>query len=139
MEAGQSLTRRRVLIVDDNVDAAATTAAILEQLGHEVCVAHSGAEALALAARCAPAVAILDIGLPDMDGYELARRLRADPATGGALFIALTGYGQQADVGRAADAGFDLHLTKPATLEDLQRAVALTHIGNAQAWTGEKN
>lgn len=113
--------RGRVLLVDDNVDAAATTAAILEQLGHEVCVAHSGAEALAVAARCAPAVAILDIGLPDMDGYALAgalRRLGLAPR-----LVALTGYGQQDDIGRALDAGFDLHLTKPASLDELRRAV----------------
>ena len=113
----------RVLLVDDNVDAAATTAAILEQLGHEVCVAHSGAEALALAARCKPAVAILDIGLPDMDGYALAgalRRLGLAPR-----LVALTGYGQRDDIGRALDAGFDLHLTKPASLDELRRAVAV--------------
>ena len=111
----------RVLLVDDNLDAATATAAILAQLGHEVCVAHSGAEALAVAARCAPSVAFLDIGLPDMDGYALAgalRRLSLAPR-----LVALTGYGQQDDIGRALDAGFDLHLTKPATLDELRRAV----------------
>ncbi|WP_312554063.1 response regulator, partial [Massilia sp.] len=111
----------RVLLVDDNLDAATATAAILAQLGHEVCVAHSGAEALAVAARCAPSVAFLDIGLPDMDGYALAgalRRLGLAPR-----LVALTGYGQQDDIGRALDAGFDLHLTKPATLDELRRAV----------------
>ena len=84
----------RVLVVDDNVDAATTTAAILSQLGHEVCIAHSGAEALAVAARCVPAVAILDIGLPDMDGYQLAGLLRGQRETRHTVLVAATGYGQ---------------------------------------------
>ena len=111
----------RVLLVDDNVDAAATTAAILEHLGHAVRVAHTGTEALAVAGWYQPSVAILDIGLPDMDGYALAGAIRRK---GNApRLVALTGYGQQADLARALDAGFDLHLTKPATLDALRRAV----------------
>jgi signal transduction histidine kinase/ActR/RegA family two-component response regulator len=113
---------RQVLVVDDNVDAAATTAQILEHFGHAVRVAHTAAAALELCARYRPAVAILDIGLPDMDGYALAAAIRR---TGAApRLVALTGYGQQSDVERAAGAGFDLHLTKPASLEDLERAVS---------------
>ena len=118
----QPSTARRVLLVDDNVDAAATTARILEQFGHEVDVAHSGAAALAACARMEPDVAVLDIGLPDMDGYALAAAIRA---TGLApRLVALTGYGQQSDIQRARDAGFDAHLTKPAPLEALERAVS---------------
>ncbi len=114
--------RLRVLLVDDNADAAAVTGALLEHLGHVVWVAGTGAQAILAAGRHAPDVAMLDIGLPDMDGYTLAARLREDaPAL---RLVALTGYGQKADVAQAAGAGFDLHLTKPATLEDLQRALA---------------
>ena len=112
----------QVLVVDDNVDAATTTALVLEQFGHAVRVAHSAAAALDEVRRQPPAVAILDIGLPDMDGYALAAAIRRTGAT--ARLVALTGYGQKSDVERAADAGFDLHLTKPASLEDLERAVS---------------
>jgi signal transduction histidine kinase/ActR/RegA family two-component response regulator len=121
-QALQAASGRQVLVVDDNVDAAATTAQILEQFGHAVRVAHTAAAALELCERYRPAVAILDIGLPDMDGYALAAAIRR---TGAApRLVALTGYGQRSDVERAAGAGFDLHLTKPASLEDLERAVS---------------
>ena len=119
---------RRILLVDDNEDAAAASAVLLRHLGHSVRVAHSAAQARALALVEPPEVAILDIGLPDMDGFALAAALRADldaPAGAGALrLVALTGYGQQADVTRALGAGFDVHLTKPATIEALQDAIA---------------
>ncbi|MGJ9418117.1 ATP-binding protein [Massilia sp. CMS3.1] len=113
---------KQVLIVDDNVDAAMTTALVLEQFGHEVRVAHTAAAALEAVARYRPSVAILDIGLPDMDGYALAAAIRRSGAA--PRLVALTGYGQKSDVERAAGAGFDLHLTKPASLEDLERAVS---------------
>ncbi|WP_137174458.1 ATP-binding protein [Massilia sp. HP4] len=123
---------RRVLLVDDNVDAAAASALLLRHLGHAVRVAHSAAQARALALVEPPEVAILDIGLPDMDGYALAAALRADlgapagEAAGGFAMrlVALTGYGQKDDVARALAAGFDVHLTKPATIEALQGALA---------------
>lgn len=117
---------RRILLVDDNEDAAAAGAELLRHLGHAVRVAHSAAQARALALVDAPEVAVLDIGLPDMDGYALAAALRADAgaAAGAALrLVALTGYGQQEDRDRAAAAGFDAHLTKPATSDALRRAV----------------
>jgi CheY-like chemotaxis protein len=113
----------RILLVDDNEDAAAGTASLLRQLGHEVELAHNAAQAIAAARSYAPALAILDIGLPDIDGYALAVLLRRQQGESLRL-VALSGYGQQADVERAARAGFDLHLTKPAALEDLQRAIA---------------
>ncbi|MGF6272907.1 signal transduction histidine kinase/CheY-like chemotaxis protein [Massilia sp. UYP11] len=128
----QAAPGRRILLVDDNEDAAAAGALLLRHLGHAVRVAHSAGEARALALAEPPEVAILDIGLPDMDGYALAAALRADAgepeegaAQGGGLrLVALTGYGQQADVARALAADFDVHLTKPATIGALQDAVA---------------
>jgi CheY-like chemotaxis protein len=123
--------RRRVLLVDDSEDAAAVTAALLAAWGHEVRVAHSGEAALAAFEAFTPAVAILDIGLPDMDGYALAGALRAR-RTPALRLVALTGYGQQADVARAAQAGFDLHLTKPAAPHDLRRAVEQGATASAQ-------
>jgi len=122
--AGQS-----ILLVDDNQDAASATAQLLRHMGHSVRVAHSAADARTLALAAPAAVAILDIGLPDMDGYTLAGALREDrrqaSSQGAALrLVALTGYGQQTDVARARAAGFDVHLTKPATLDDLRRALA---------------
>jgi signal transduction histidine kinase len=116
----------RVLLVDDNVDAALSGAALLEQLGHEVRVAHSASAALAQFAQYAPQVAILDIGLPDMDGYALAAALRRQQGAAPLRLVALTGYGQREDVDRAAGAGFDLHLTKPASVQELERATSLT-------------
>jgi signal transduction histidine kinase/ActR/RegA family two-component response regulator len=116
----------RILLVDDNEDAAAGTAALLRQMGHAVEIAHSAAQALAAARNRTPEVAILDIGLPDMDGYALAAALRAQAGSAGNAamrLVALTGYGQQTDVERAAQAGFDLHLTKPASFDDLLAAV----------------
>jgi len=113
-----------VLLVDDNRDAAGATAAVLEHLGHAVRTAGTAVAAVAEARRQAPDVAILDIGLPDMDGYALASLLRKEAP--GLRLVALTGYGQRADVAQALGAGFDLHLTKPATLEDLQRAIQPT-------------
>ncbi|WP_306397920.1 hybrid sensor histidine kinase/response regulator [Telluria beijingensis] len=126
--AAQEGQGRRVLLVDDNEDAAAAGALLLRHLGHAVRVAHSAAEARALALAESPEVAILDIGLPDMDGHALAAALRADLGAAGSRdvlrLVALTGYGQQADVARALAAGFDVHLTKPATIEALRGAVA---------------
>ena len=121
-QARQPAPGKQVLVVDDNVDAAEMTALILEQFGHAVRVAHSAATALETLEHYRPAVVILDIGLPDMDGYALAAAIRRKGAA--PRLVALTGYGQKTDVDRAAGAGFDLHLTKPATLDDLARAVS---------------
>jgi signal transduction histidine kinase len=114
----------RVLLVDDNIDAADTGSALLELMGHQVRVAHTGAAALEALRQQRPDVAILDIGLPDMDGYALARAMRQQLAGAPLRLVALTGYGQKEDVERAYAANFDLHLTKPAALADLQRATA---------------
>ena len=109
----------RILVVDDNEDAADTLAMLLEVSGHEVLVEHSPHKALARAGDAAPKVCLLDIGLPDMDGAELARRLRAMPETAGALLVAVTGYGQENDRARTREAGFDHHLVKPIDLDRL--------------------
>jgi CheY-like chemotaxis protein len=111
-----------VLVVDDNVDAADMLRLWLEGAGHRVHVEHHPVQALAAAAAQPPHAALIDIGLPGMDGYEVVRRLRAGPATAGTACIALTGYGQAADRHRALEAGFDEHLVKPA---DPDRLLAL--------------
>ncbi len=113
----------RVLVVDDNADAAELLAEALQMLGHEVYTAPDPAEALALAPTVLPRVALLDIGLPVMDGYELAGRLRALPELSGCRFVAVTGYGQPADKARARDAGFDEHLVKPVSIDEVMRVV----------------
>ncbi len=113
-----SLPRRRILVADDNVDAANSLARLLTRLhGQEVRVAHDGPEALALAGSFLPEVALLDIGMPGMDGYEVARRLRANPDLQGLLLVALTGWGQEDDRRRSEEAGFDRHLVKPVDPE----------------------
>jgi signal transduction histidine kinase/CheY-like chemotaxis protein len=114
---------RRVLVVDDNVDAAESTAAFLRLEGHEVKAVCDGREALAGLNVFDPHVIVLDIGLPGLDGYAIARQLRERGATSHALLIALTGYGQKEDRQRAADAGFDYHFTKPADPREIQSAI----------------
>jgi PAS domain S-box-containing protein len=116
--------QRRLMLVDDNVDAANTLAMLLEMQGYQVGVAYRAQDALDLAAADPPGIFLLDIGLPDMDGYELARRLRAQPATGDAVLIALTGYGQAQDRERSELAGFDHHLVKPVEIERLSTLLA---------------
>ena len=106
----------RILVVDDNVDGAEMLAAALEAKGYETRVAHDAPAALVLALEFRPAVAFLDIGLPVMDGYELAARLREHPALKRLRLVALTGYGQEADRRRSQQAGFDEHLVKPVDL-----------------------
>jgi two-component system, chemotaxis family, CheB/CheR fusion protein len=116
--------RRRILVVDDNVDSAESMAAILRMEGHEVETAYDGMAALKAAESTVPQVVLLDIGLPGLDGYELARRLRARPQTNGALLIAITGYGQAEDVRTAMEAGINCHLVKPVNREALDAILA---------------
>jgi two-component system CheB/CheR fusion protein len=111
---------RRVLVIDDNVDAAKSLSLLLHHLGHEVETAHDGEEALVRAMSFRPAIVFCDIGLPGMDGYEVARRLRTLTETKHAALIALTGYGQDRDRVDAGTAGFQVHLLKPISLESLQ-------------------
>lgn len=113
----------RILIVDDNVDFAESEATMLELTQHIVCVVHDARAALDVVPVFAPDVALLDIGLPGMDGYELAARLRADPANADLVLIAQTGWGQPADRERALALGFRAHLTKPVDWATLERVL----------------
>jgi two-component system CheB/CheR fusion protein len=110
---------RRILIVDDNVDAAQTTQMLLELKGHKVEAATDGPSGLKAALAFKPEVILLDIGLPEMDGYEVARHLRALPETKNVMLIALSGYGQAEDLRKSKEAGFDHHLVKPADMTQL--------------------
>lgn len=113
----------RVLIVDDNQDAAEMLSESLLAMGYVTRVAYDGAGALAIATGFDPQLALLDIGLPEMDGYELARRLRGEPGLDRIRLVAITGYGQDSDRARAREAGFDAHLVKPATVEHLDSLI----------------
>jgi PAS domain S-box-containing protein len=127
--AARSPAPLRVLIVDDNRDAADLTAEMLQDLGYDVSVAFDPATALDLVSRSVPDVAVLDIGLPVMDGYELARQMRARIDGPPPRFVAMTGYGQEADRARSDAAGFAAHLVKPVSFETLLRAVAPPNAG----------
>ena len=121
-----AIHKRRILIVDDNVPAARMLQLIFEQLGkHDVRLAHDGPTALTVAAEHRPELVLLDIGLPRMNGYEVAKRLREAPELDGLLLVAVTGYGADTDRRRSTEAGFDEHLVKPPELSALQ--ALLTH------------
>lgn len=115
---------RRVLIIEDNVDTASSLRTVLSLDGHEVSVAHNGPDGLASARKLRPEVLLCDIGLPGMDGYGVARAFRSDPVLAQTFLIALTGYGLPEDIQRTVEAGFDRHLTKPPTAEQLGRVLA---------------
>ncbi|MGE0548247.1 MAG: ATP-binding protein [Kofleriaceae bacterium] len=116
-------TKRRVLIVDDNEDAAILLAEMLEAVGHEVAVAHDGPRTLDVLQRFHPEVALLDIGLPVMDGYELAAKLREQLGSQAPRMIAMTGYGQEHDRVRSLESGFEQHFVKPVSLDQLLLAI----------------
>jgi CheY-like chemotaxis protein len=111
----------RVLIVEDNPDAAEMLQQLLELSGCTVAVVHSGLAAPDAARRFRPEVVLCDLGLPGMNGYEVAAALRQDPATAGARLIAVSGYGQEEDRERCREAGFECHLTKPIDFAHLQQ------------------
>ena len=114
------MTRRAfVLVVDDSVDTADMLQTLLERHGCRVSVAGDGEGALALCARERPDVVFLDLGLPDIDGYEVGRRLRGLPGMAQCRLVALSGYGQQEHVRKSSEAGFDAHMTKPVDPEAL--------------------
>jgi PAS domain S-box-containing protein len=112
-------TRHRILVVDDNADAADTLAMALELMGNEVRTAHTAAEGLRTAGEYRPEMVLLDIGLPDMNGYEVARRIRLEAWGADVLLVAATGWGQDSDRARARDSGFDHHLVKPIEFDRL--------------------
>ena len=121
--AGEPAFRQRILVVDDNVDAAESLGTMLAYSGHDVRVAHGGVEALSAAREFAPNVMILDLGMPEMDGYAVARAVRSDPRFASTRLIALSGYGQPDDRRRTADVGFDEHLVKPVEHDVLNAAL----------------
>ncbi|MBY0488354.1 MAG: PAS domain-containing protein [Gemmatimonadaceae bacterium] len=125
-------TTLRILIVDDNVDSATSQATMLELKHHVVCVVHDALAALDVVHVFEPDVALLDIGLPGMNGYELAQRLRQDAALAGMVLVAQTGWGQPADRARALEAGFDAHLTKPVDWASLQRVLTGSRVGGGR-------
>jgi len=114
----------RVLVVDDNVDAAGSLAMLLTTSGHEVRVAYDGQAALAQVKDQVPDIVLMDIGLPGLDGFGVAQRIRRQPELGHLVLVALTGYGQDEDRRRSAQAGFDHHLVKPADFDELDRILA---------------
>src|SRR4051812_36711091 len=120
---------RRVLIVEDVADYADSMAMLLRLLGHQVAVARSGLEGLMVALATRPEVILLDIGMPDLDGFEVASRLRATGKFDGVLIVAITGYGRASDREYSAAAGIDHHLVKPASLEELERLLGATRAG----------
>ena len=122
--AANSAAGLSVLVVDDNRDAAETLSALLNLLGHSAPVANDGHQALRMLPGLRPQVVFLDLGMPGMSGYEVASAIRSEPAYAGIKLVALTGWGGEADRARTAAAGFDLHLTKPATLEAIQEVLA---------------
>jgi CheY-like chemotaxis protein len=123
--AAASTVRRRVLIVDDNEDSAESLAILLQLSGHETHVAHDGVEATDIAQCVRPDVILLDIGLPGLNGYEVCRRIRAQPWGSAVTLVAVTGWGQQEDRQRAREAGFDTHVVKPVEHEDLLKLLDL--------------
>ena len=110
---GHAVTGKRILLADDNRDAAESLAILLRLEGHQVELAHDGQAALAKFAEQHPDVALLDIGMPKQNGYEVARQIRAAPHGGEVMLIAVTGWAQDSDKAQSREAGFDHHLTKP--------------------------
>ncbi len=128
---------RSILVADDNADAAESLATLLGLLGHTASIAHDGVEAFDCLATTRYEVAILDIGMPRLNGYDLARRIRQEPWGASMVLIALTGWGQSEDKRRALEAGFDRHLTKPVEIEQLARVLAaVPESGAASRGTG---
>jgi len=117
------MTKHRVLIVEDNEDAGEMYRLLIELSGHEVLIAENGALGLEMLKSAHPDIALVDIGLPGMDGYEVARRFRAEPNGDRVLLVALTGYASSTDRDRSRQAGFDLHLVKPVDPQTLRSLV----------------
>jgi CheY-like chemotaxis protein len=126
LQMAQATKKLRILVVDDNADGADMLALLVSGEGHDVWTAYNGQAGLDLALRQRPDIVFLDIGLPILDGYEVARRIRADATLRGTLVVAVTAYGAPGDKAKAMAAGFDFHLTKPVEsrhLEMLMRTI----------------
>ena len=126
----------RVLVVDDSVDAAQTVAMLLDMSGHECRMAHGGPSALEAALAWQPEVVLLDIGLPGLSGFEVARQMRQQPLLKNVVLVALTGYGLEADRQRSQEAGFDHHLVKPADFDEIEKILASVSTGLGQSGGG---
>jgi signal transduction histidine kinase len=133
---GPTRTQRRILVADDNNDALESLATLLQLSGHEVYTAANGAIALESAEQHRPEVALLDIGMPKLDGYEVARRIRAQPWGQRITLVALTGWGQDSDRRRSQEAGFDSHLVKPLDLDKLTELLAALPVAGSAAARG---
>jgi CheY-like chemotaxis protein len=120
----------RVLVVDDNINVAEALGMQLEMLGHEPHLVHTGTATMDAVRALRPDVVLLDLGLPGMNGYEVAQKLRQDSATNKLTLIAISGYGQEEDLARSRAAGFDRHLVKPASADALQSALATRSINS---------
>jgi CheY-like chemotaxis protein len=132
-ESPTSTARLRVLVADDNHDSAELSASLLELWGHDAYTGHTGREALELAARHHPHVSLLDIGMPDLNGYEVAAEIRKVPWGKQMLLIAITGWGREEDKKRALSAGFDYHLTKPIDPRKLRALLSSLEPPRAEA------
>ncbi len=126
-EINKQTNRERIMLVDDNVDSVETMADLLVSLGHDVRIAHNGFDALEIAREFAPEIAFLDIGMPGMSGYDLARRLKELPELAGTILVAVTGWGQEKDRQLSREAGFDHHLVKPVKLVQLLEIIELVN------------
>jgi len=131
-EEGERVPARRILVVDDNHDAAHSLSMFLKLQGHDVRTVYDGPSALQSARDYHPEAVLLDIGLPGMDGYEVARRIRSLPALEKVLLVAMTGYGQEEDKRRSQQAGFNAHLVKPADLDALRALLATPELAAAE-------
>ncbi len=123
------LPRRRILVVDDKRSNAQSLEVLLRAMGQEVFTAYDGLAGLELARQHLPDVVLLDIGLPVMDGYEVARRCREEPGLRGMTLVAMTGYGKDSDRHRSQEAGFNAHLVKPVNLQDLMLLLTQPDLG----------
>lgn len=127
------MTPLQVLVVEDDVDAAESMAALLELEGHATEIAHAGPEALDAARRVKPDLVLIDLGLPGLDGCSVAAQIRGEPTFDRTLLVALTGWGREADKVAALDAGFDLHLLKPVGWKELREVLARAEPGQRSA------
>jgi CheY-like chemotaxis protein len=120
------MTRHRILVVDDNRDSADSLVTAFGVLGHDAVAAYTGRDALARLDDIAPTLLVFDLSMPEMDGYALARAIRAVPRFAAVPMVALSGFGSEADRAKSQAAGFDRHMIKPFDLTDLERMLALT-------------
>ena len=123
---------RRILIVDDNREAADLLASLMSTAGHDVRVAYDGHQALGIMTAFTPEVALLDLGMPGLTGFEVAKQIRNESWGESTCLVAVTGWGQQRDRQRAAEAGFDAHLVKPVRIRDLRQALEIRRTSGAR-------